>query len=162
MHCFDEVANGGCQSNEGTLGELEDLANDIRESLYEICEQALSIGNILLDRLSYPLTGFAESVDARGTISDLEEILDEIRIKQQGIEGLVQMFLRKEDPCAYTPLFQASREDEGLGEKPVVSESAAVVEVEVFEEEMPVEFASERLETTVEKEEKFIKKVNIL
>ena len=116
-----------------------EILEDVRETLCESVSEALSVGKILIDRLQYPPTGFTEAVDAQGVIEEFENLIYELKLKQQDIETLVQRFgdmLEKR---------RQSGEPVSPVKKYVVSETPLLVEVEVFEEEVPIEFANEKM-----------------
>ena len=99
------------------------------------------MGKVLVDRLKYPLAGFSETIDAQGAIEEFGNLMDAMRMKQQDIEISVQRFQQALQN-------RSSRSDEAAEpvEKYVISETPLLVEVEVFEEEIPVEFANEKME----------------
>ena len=139
---MEEVSNGSFTDYPQTLEDRGEILEDVRETLRESISEALSVGKILVDRLQYPLTAFTEAIDAQGVIEEFENMVDELKLKQQGIDTLVQRFgemleRRRHFGEAVSPV-----------EKYVVSETPLLVEVEVFEEEVPIEFANEKMNGT--------------
>ena len=143
---MEEVSRGSFSDYPDSLDDRDEILEDIRETLRESVAEALSVGKALLDQLRYPITEFTEAVDAGGVIEEFENLVDAMKTRQQGIDSVVKRFgeiLDKRDSGTAV----------GPVENYVVSETPLMVEVEVFEKEVPVQFASEKMDGKALKEE---------
>lgn len=100
-----------------------------------------------MDRLKHPVAEFSDAVDTQGTIEDFEDLLEALEKRKQDIDISILRFKEAFERRGGAP-YEASQPHE----KYVVSETPLLVEVEVFEEEIPVEFANEKIEGRERKE----------
>ena len=136
MQEFEEVANGNLSDYSYQTEEPDEILEDIRESLREGFAEVLAMGKVLIDRLRYPMLSndnSQETIEPQIAINEFEGILDEIRARQLDIDQIVQSFHQGDEH------YSVFDEVDSGNRKYVVNETPVMLEVQVFQEEMPVE-----------------------
>lgn len=143
MQEFEEVANGNLSDYSYQTEEPDEILEDIRESLREGFAEVLALGKVLIDRLRYPMLSndmSQETIEPQIAISEFEGILHEIRARQLDIDQIVQSFHQGDEH------YNVFDEVDSGNRRYVVNETPVMLEVQVFEEQMPVEALQKDLE----------------
>ena len=154
MQEFEEVANGNLSDYSYQTEEPDEILEDIRESLREGFAEVLALGKVLIDRLRYPMLSndnSQEAIEPQIAINEFEGILDEIRARQLDIDQIVQSFHQGDEH------YNVFDEVDNGNKKFVVNETPVMLEVQVLEDEMPVESLQNDLETEKRIEEVSLK-----
>lgn len=107
--------------------------------LCECFAEAISVGKILVNRLTHPPTESAGIIDVQSAVEEFEKLLAAVKCRERDIDVSIAQFKQTLEESLST-------EPNHPTEKYIISETPLFVEVEVFEEETPVSFANDKVD----------------